>query len=45
MSLGISTKLINDAKGKSLKECLETEYQLALNDEMPVRWLKAQKRI
>ena len=31
MSLGISTKLINDAKGKSLKECLETEYQLSQN--------------
>ena len=31
MSLGISTKLINDANGKSLKECLETEYQLSQN--------------
>ena len=31
MSLAISTKLINDAKGKSLKECLETEYQLSQN--------------
>ena len=27
----ISTKLINDAKGKSLKECLEIEYQLSQN--------------
>ena len=31
MSLGVSAKLINDAKGKSLKECLETEYQLSQN--------------
>ncbi len=29
MSLAISTKLIDDAKGKSLKECLETEFQLS----------------
>ncbi len=29
MSLYVSTKLINDAKGKSLKECLEIEYQLS----------------
>ena len=29
MSLAISTKLIEDAKGKSLKECLEIEYQLS----------------
>ena len=29
MSLAISNKLINDAKGKSLKECLEIEYQLS----------------
>ena len=29
MSLAISSKLINDAKDKSLKECLETEYQLS----------------
>ena len=32
-------------KESSYLPCLETEYQLALNDEMPVRWLKAQKRI
>ena len=31
MSLAISTKLISDAKGKSLKECLEKEYQLCQN--------------
>ena len=31
MSLAISTKLINDSKGRSLKECLETEYQLSQN--------------
>ncbi len=31
MSLAISAKLINDAKGKSLKECLEIEYQLSQN--------------
>ena len=29
MSLAISNKLIDDAKGKSLKECLETEFQLS----------------
>ena len=29
MSLYVSTKLINEAKGKSLKECLEIEYQLS----------------
>ncbi len=29
MSLAISTKLIDDAKGKPLKECLETEFQLS----------------
>ena len=29
MSLYVSTKLINDAKGKSLKECLEIEFQLS----------------
>ena len=29
MSLAISSKLINDAKEKSLKECLEIEYQLS----------------
>ena len=29
ISLYVSTKLINDAKGKSLKECLEIEYQLS----------------
>ncbi len=29
MSLAISTKLIDDAKGKSLKDCLETEFQLS----------------
>ena len=29
MRLAISTKLIDDAKGKSLKECLETEFQLS----------------
>ena len=29
MSLAISTKLIDDAKGKSLRECLETEFQLS----------------
>ena len=29
MSLAISTKLVDDAKGKSLKECLETEFQLS----------------
>ena len=29
MSLAISCKLIDDAKGKSLKECLEIEYQLS----------------
>ena len=28
-SLAISTKLIDDAKGKSLKDCLETEFQLS----------------
>ena len=31
MSLAISSKLISDSKGKSLKECLETEYQLSQN--------------
>ena len=29
MSLAISTKLVDDAKGKPLKECLETEFQLS----------------
>lgn len=29
MSLAISTKLINEAKSKSLNECLEIEYQLS----------------
>ena len=29
MSLAISAKLIDNAKGKSLKECLEIEYQLS----------------
>ncbi len=29
MSLAVTTKLINDAKRKSLKECLEIEYQLS----------------
>ena len=29
MSLAITEKLINDAKGKTLKECLETEFQLS----------------
>ncbi len=29
MSLAISTKLIDNAKGKPLKECLETEFQLS----------------
>ena len=29
MSLAITTKLIDDAKGRSLKECLEIEFQLS----------------
>ena len=29
MSLAVTEKLINDAKGKTLKECLETEFQLS----------------
>ena len=29
MSLAVSIKLINNAKSKSLKECLEIEYQLS----------------
>ncbi len=29
MSLAITSKLIDDAKGRSLKECLEIEYQLS----------------
>ena len=29
MSLAITTKLIENAKGKSLKECLEIEFQLS----------------
>jgi enoyl-CoA hydratase/carnithine racemase len=29
MSLAITTKLIDDAKGRSLKECLEVEFQLS----------------
>ncbi len=29
MSLAITAKLIDDSKGKSLKDCLETEYQLS----------------
>ena len=29
MSLAVTDKLINDAKGKTLKECLETEFQLS----------------
>ena len=29
MSLAVSIKLINSAKSKSLKECLEIEYQLS----------------
>ncbi|GIS77293.1 MAG: hypothetical protein CM1200mP13_06520 [Candidatus Pelagibacterales bacterium] len=28
MSLAISIELLNNAKSKSLKECLEMEYQL-----------------
>ncbi|MDC3156221.1 enoyl-CoA hydratase/isomerase family protein [Pelagibacteraceae bacterium] len=31
MSLAITTKLIDDAKGRSLKECLEIEFQLSQN--------------
>ena len=29
MSLAVTEKLINDANGKTLKECLETEFQLS----------------
>ena len=34
-----------EKKEKNYLPCLETEYLAALNDEMPIRWLKAQKRI